>query len=119
MQLYENEEGFMVLMGAVRVTFFMHLIVVWVQVGGVDSYTQRGPKSEDGERGLGQVRPKSRELPIWRAQIHGQSSHAPMNHCTCGHCGTWPWDVEPCMRETTLTCSGSSLARKQLLPASK
>jgi hypothetical protein len=44
MQVYENEEGFMVVMSAVRVTLFVCLRPVWVQVGGVDWFTQRGPK---------------------------------------------------------------------------
>jgi hypothetical protein len=120
MQLYENEEGFMVLMRAVRavrVTVFMFLRAVWIKVGGVDSFTKRGPKGVKTEtEASAKVRPKSRELPIWRAQIYGQSSPSPMNH---GTCGTWPWDVEPCMCETSLTCSRSSLARKQLVRASK
>jgi len=42
--LYENEEGFVVLMGAVRVMLLVCLRAVWVQVGGVDWFTQRGPK---------------------------------------------------------------------------
>jgi hypothetical protein len=127
MQLYENEEGFMVLTSAVgavravRATLFMFLRAVLVKVGGVTRSRREDQRSEDRDRGLGQVRPKSRELPIWRAHIYGQSSPPPMNHepLHAWDLAVGPWDVEPCMCETSLTCSGSLLARKQLLPASK